>query len=292
MADFKTHLTTSTVMGVAYGGVAHALFDVPLSTSLLAGGLCSVSGMLPDIDSGSGKPLRESLAFAAAVVPMMMVDRFQQLGMQAEMIVLAGAMVYLLVRFGLGAMLRRYTVHRGMFHSLPAAIIFGEVAFLLASGPDVRLRMYKAGAVVIGYISHLMLDEFYSIQWSRGRLRLKKSFGTALKMFSHKWWANASTYLKLGLLTYIVLCEPGWMDQVRQSRPVDWAQNWVQERTQAPGEDPNRQTADSSADDSAPRPIRDFFVGLARDSEEDANRDAPIDPTEPRTAKNGDSSLR
>jgi len=288
MADFKKHLTTSTVMGVAYGGVAHAFFHVPLETSLLAGGLCSVSGMLPDIDSDSGKPLRESLAFAAAVIPMMLVDRFQQFGMQPESIVLAGAIVYLLVRFGLGAMLRRYTVHRGMFHSLPAAIIFGEVAFLLASGPDVRLRLYKAGAVVIGYISHLVLDEFYSIQWSRGRLRLKKSFGTALKMFSHKWWANASTYIKLGLLTYIVLCEPGWMDQVRQSRPVNWAQNWVEERAQAPGDDPIHQTADSSPG----RPIRDFFLGLAPHSDEDADRNAPIDPTEPRTANSGDNSLR
>jgi hypothetical protein len=251
-----------------------------------------VSGMLPDIDSDSGKPLRESLAFAAAVVPMMMVERFQQFGMKSETIVLAGALVYLLVRFGLGAMLRRYTVHRGMFHSLPAAVIFGEVAFLLASGPDVRLRVYKAGAVVIGYVSHLVLDELYSIQWSRGRLRLKKSFGTALKMFSHKWWANVSTYVKLILLTYIVLCEPGWMDQVRQSRPLEWAHDWVQERTQTPDADPNRRTADISAESTTLRPIREFFLGLARESGDDADRNVFFDPSEPRTAESGDSSLR
>ncbi|NQT16759.1 MAG: hypothetical protein HQ582_28640, partial [Planctomycetes bacterium] len=174
------------------------------------------------------------------------------------------------------------------FHSLPAAIIFGEVAFLLASGPDVHLRLYKAGAVVIGYLSHLMLDEFYSIEWSRGRLRLKKSFGTALKMFSHKSWANVSAYVKLILLTYIVLCEPGWMDQVRQSRPVDWAQDWVEDRAQAPDEDPSRQTADSSP----LRPIRDFFLSFGRGADEDANRNPSIDPTEPRTAESGDRSLR
>ena len=292
MANFKEHLSTSTVLGVAYGGAAHAFFGVPLSTSLLAGGLCSVSGMLPDIDSGSGKPLRESLAFAAAIVPMMMVDRFQQLGWDSETIVLAGAFVYLLVRFGLGAMLRRYTVHRGMFHSLPAAIIFGELAFLLASGPDVRLRLYKAGAVVIGYVSHLVLDELYSIQWSRGRLRLKKSFGTALKVFSHKWLANISTYVKLILLTYVVFCEPGWMDQVRQSRPLDWAQNWVEERSQAPGEDLDRQTADNTGESATPRSIRDFFLSLSGDADEDVNRPGLIDPEEPRTAENGERSLR
>ena len=64
-----------------------------------------------------------------------------------------------------------------MFHSLPAALIAGELAFLLASGDDVRLRIYKAGAVVLGYVSHLVLDELYSLEWYRGRLRLKRSFG-------------------------------------------------------------------------------------------------------------------
>ena len=91
------------------------------------------------------------MAFAAAVVPMMLLHRFQQWGLSHEMMILAGAGVYLFIRFGGAALLRRYTVHRGMFHSLPAALVFGEIAFLLASGDDV-LRLYKAGAVVLGYM--------------------------------------------------------------------------------------------------------------------------------------------
>jgi hypothetical protein len=194
------------------------LYDVPLSTCLLAGGLCSVSGMLPDVDSGSGRPLRESMSFAAAVVAMMMVERFRSLGMSPESIVLIGAGVYLLIRFGVGKLLQRYTVHRGMFHSLPAAVIAGEFAFLVASGEDVRIRWYKAGAVVVGYVSHLLLDELYSIEWHRGRLRLKSSFGSALKLFGDKWWPNISTLLKLAVLTFLVLKEPGWMQEHYRQR--------------------------------------------------------------------------
>ncbi len=215
MADFKTHITFSTLAGIGYGGVAYAGYDLPLSTCILAGGLCSVSGMLPDVDSDSGVPLRESLAFAAAVVSMMMVDRFQQFGLSAEMIVLSGAATYLAVRFGFGEWLRRYTVHRGMFHSLPAAVIAGELTFLLASG-DLSLRCYKAGAVVTGYLAHLVLDELFSVEWYRGRLRLKRSFGTALKLFGRSWWPNLSAYAKLGLLSWLVLYEPGWMNEYRQ----------------------------------------------------------------------------
>lgn len=223
MAGFKTHIAASSVVGIGYGAAAYALYDVPLPSCVLAAGLCGVSGMLPDIDSGSGRPLRESLAFAAAVVPMMMVDRFHRLGMSPESIVLAGALVYLLVRFGVAALLKRCTVHRGMFHSLPAAAIAGELAFLLASG-SVELRIYKAGGVVLGYLIHLVLDELYSFQWRRGRVRLKGSFGTALKLFGNNWWANGSTYVKLAVLTFVVLHEPGWMQQFYQQnlqRPIE-----------------------------------------------------------------------
>ena len=71
MAGFKTHITTSTVLGIAYGTTAAVAYDVPPPACALAAGLCGVSGMLPDLDSGPGVPLRESVSFAAAVVPML-----------------------------------------------------------------------------------------------------------------------------------------------------------------------------------------------------------------------------
>ncbi len=289
MADFRTHITASSVLGVAYGGGAHAFFGVPLSTSVLAGGLCAVSGMLPDLDSNSGRPLQESLAFGAAVVPMMMVERFQQLGWTPESIVLAGAAIYVFVRFAVGEFLRRYTVHRGMFHSLPAAVIFGELAFLLTSGTDLRMRMYKAGAVVIGYVTHLVLDELYSIDFKRGRLRLKKSFGTALKMFSHKLWPNLSTYLKLGLLTYIVLYEPAWMDDVRGQRHLDWAQNWVQQKQDAARNAPSDSApAESNPTDAADRvPLAERLTGGDAPARAAPPGDAPLVPIQPKTAEGG-----
>lgn len=215
MAGFRTHITTSTVLGVGYGVGANLLYDVPVPTCALAAGLCSVSGMLPDIDSDSGVPLRESLAFAAAVVPMLMLERFREWHLAPETIVLAGAAIYLAIRFCLGALLKHYTVHRGMFHSLPAAVIFGEVAFLVCHSEDLRLRLYKAGAVVVGVMSHLVLDEIWSIQFTRGRFRLKKSFGTAIKVWGDNLWANFTTYAKLGLLTWLI-----WNDQgLMQRRP-------------------------------------------------------------------------
>ena len=207
MPGFKTHITGSTLLGIGYGGAAYFAYGVPWPTCALAAGLCSVSGMLPDIDSDSSTPQRESMAFASAVVPMMLVHRFQHWGLTHEMILLAGAAVYLLIRFGAAKLLEMFTVHRGMFHSIPAALVFGEVAFLLASGDSLYLRLFTAGAVTIGYLSHLVLDEIWSVEWSHG-LHLKSSFGTALKLFGHGTWSNVSCYAKLLILTAVILFEP------------------------------------------------------------------------------------
>ncbi len=83
--------------------------------------------MLPDLDSGPGRPLHESVSFAAAAIPMMMVDRFRHWGWTHESMILAGAAIYLFIRFGVGHMLKKWTVHRGIFHSFPVALVFTEI---------------------------------------------------------------------------------------------------------------------------------------------------------------------
>ena len=213
MADFKTHITTSTILGIGYGATGYLSYEVPLSTSLLAGGLCSLAGMLPDLDSDSGVPIRESMAFAAAVTPMLMIDRLQQMGLSHESIVLAGGCIYIIIRFGIAELLKRFTVHRGMFHSLPAAAIAGLLAFLICSCPGMTVRWYKVGAVVLGFMSHLVLDELYAVEWYRGRLRLKKSFGTALKFWSNSRWASLFTYAQLVVLVALAAGDPLFMEQ-------------------------------------------------------------------------------
>src|SRR3569623_1811825 len=138
MPGFKIHISASTTLGIAYGAGAAIAYDVPLPTCALAATLCSVSGMLPDLDADGGTPLHESVAFAAALV-------------------------YLFIRFVLCHVLQHFTVHRGIFHSLPVALIFTEIAFLVCTTGDINVRYYKAGGVLLGFMSHLILDEIWSI---------------------------------------------------------------------------------------------------------------------------------
>lgn len=220
MADFKTHMTVSTATGVVLG-LAGYQGGMPLTTCLLAGGLCSVSGMLPDLDSDSGRPLREATTLGAAVVPMLMVERFQKMGLNHESMVLAAALVYITIRFFLAEIFRRYTVHRGMWHSLPAAIIVGLIAFLLMESVDISVRMFKTVAVVLGFLSHLILDEIWSVDFKRGTYTFKSSFGTALKLWGNNRWANYMTYTKLALICMVVYHDQAFMDRfgIEHSHP-------------------------------------------------------------------------
>jgi membrane-bound metal-dependent hydrolase YbcI (DUF457 family) len=228
MAGFKTHITLSTFLGIGYGAVGYAN-QVPLSSCLVAGGLCSLAGMLPDLDSDSGVPVREVTALTAALVPALMIPRFVQLGFDREQFVLATAIVYFTVRFGFGDLLKGYTVHRGMWHSLPAAAIAGLATFLLVSGAEMPIRLFKSGAVVLGFLSHLVLDELSSVQVRRGRVRIRNSLGTAIKLWTtHSLWANVSTYGKLAVLVALIVGDPYLMKQlgVQPTEIRDATQQW------------------------------------------------------------------
>lgn len=205
VADFRTHISVSTAAGVAYGAAGYGWMEMPLATSIIAGSLCSVAGMLPDLDSDSGRPVREMVCFGAAAIPMFLFDRVGKLSCNPEEMVVFGAAMYVLIRFVGGAILKKCTVHRGMFHSIPALVIAFLSAYLICQNGDVEMRLFKAGGVALGFFSHLLLDEIWSIQWTGLGPRVKKSFGTALKFSSDNTAASSFAYalvMFVGFLAY------------------------------------------------------------------------------------------
>jgi hypothetical protein len=213
MAGFKTHITTSTVLGVAYAVGAHFVFGVPAPACVVAGGLCSISGMLPDLDSDSGVPVREMISLIAAAVPMLMINRLKHFGLSEETMACVAIVIYCILRFGVAELFKRYTVHRGMWHSIPACAIAGLVTFLVVSGEDFNIRVFKTLAVVIGFMSHLVLDEIWSVKVGPGGVSIKRSFGTAIKFWSDSLWANVSTYAKLVILGLVAAGDPAIMER-------------------------------------------------------------------------------
>jgi hypothetical protein len=219
MAGFRMHVGTSTLLGCGYAGTLALGYGVPVETAIVSGAMCGFAGMLPDLDSDYGVPLRETMAFTAATIPMLLVARFQTLALSHDAMVLAAVGMYLLVRFGVTNMVRKYTVHRGMFHSFPTMLIFAGLAFLISGASPIEVRCYKAGGVMAGFLSHLILDEIYAIEWKGGRWRFKKSFGTAMKFWGDDAWSNFSTYAKLAIVAMMILGEPSVMHRLEATNP-------------------------------------------------------------------------
>ncbi|GHT23011.1 hypothetical protein FACS189419_06360 [Planctomycetales bacterium] len=173
---------------------------------LVSAGLCSFAGMLPDIDSDTSRSFQECIYLAAGIGTVLLVERLKNYNLDPDLVVLAGAGMFLFIRFGIGKLIKRITAHRGMIHSIPMALLCGEIVFLLATG-TLEERLLKAGALMAGFLSHLILDEVFSLD-STGQIfkpfRLKKSFGTALKWSDPKRkLATLLIYLAVGSFGYL-----------------------------------------------------------------------------------------
>lgn len=206
MAAFREHITFSSVIGVGYAGACwHA--GVPWPHATLAGILCGFSGMLPDLDSDSGRPIKELFGLTAALVPMIVLRKLRPLDMDPDIVILIAIGTYFFIRYAVSWALATLTVHRGMFHSIPAALIAAELAFLADSSRDLSGRLLLASGVLLGFLSHLVLDEIYSVDFKG--MRLKSSAGTAIKLFSGSLPASLFTWVLFGGLTYLACVDQG-----------------------------------------------------------------------------------
>lgn len=218
MADFRTHVTVSTFCGVAYGAAAVQAFHHPPEVAVLAGTLTAVGGMLPDLDSDSGRPVREMSSLIAAVLPLLAMERLKQVFDSQEGVFAAIVILYALVRYVGTPLFKRVSVHRGMYHSIPAMLIFGLIVYLEYKSPDRSIRLLLALGVMIGFLSHLILDEIWSVNFEGIRFKLKSSAGSAMKFFSPVIWPNVVCYLILGCLLYLAFLD---FHHRRQPAPVD-----------------------------------------------------------------------
>ena len=239
MPGFQTHVTTSAVLGVGAAAVGYTA-GLPLTTCTVGAGLCTIGGMLPDLDGDTGVPVRETVHLVAAVVPALMLGSLQAAGLDRESTVLALAGMYVLIRFVLADLFKRLTIHRGMWHSIPAALNIGLITLLICSGEDIVPRAFKAGAVMIGFLSHLILDEIWSLEIFR--FRVKESAGTALKFWMAKrWWPNVLTY---GIT--VLLMAAAYQHPVIREGYAAWRQEAQQEALAVPG------SSGEIAEDAAP----------------------------------------
>lgn len=182
MANFTTHIAAGTVVAGALATLTLAA-DVVAPENVVAVTLAGVLGsVLPDIDLKDSRPSRAMFAGLGIFFSFAVLFTFATKYSIAELWILwLGTLLF--VRYGLHFVFHRLAVHRGIWHSVAAAVfssIATAIAFYYVLGRHEGVAWLAAGFLFIGYLVHLVLDEMYSVDVMD--VRIKSSFGTALKL--------------------------------------------------------------------------------------------------------------
>jgi membrane-bound metal-dependent hydrolase YbcI (DUF457 family) len=207
MASFRGHLAFSASLGAAYGALSYWQLGLDWGTAALCAGITAVGGMLPDLDSDSGVPVREMFGLAGVFIPLILLRRFVQTGWDVERILVLLGVTFVRIRYGLAFVFKRLTVHRGMFHSIPGMLIAGIATFLMYKTDSLRPRLFISAGVTIGFFSHLLLDEICAVDFRGLKPKLNQFAGSALKFGSKSYWATGLTYLTLLVLCGLVVLD-------------------------------------------------------------------------------------
>ncbi len=207
MANFTTHIAVGTVVSGALAVVTLAA-DVVAPENLLAVTLAGVLGsVLPDIDLKDSRPSKAMFAGLGVFFSFAVLFNFAHKYSVAEMLILwLGTLVA--VRYGLHAIFHRMAIHRGVWHSiLAAAFSAAATAVILyhVLGRHEGVAWLGAGFMFIGFMTHLILDEIYSVDVMD--VRVKSSFGTAVKFFD-KRYPQASAGMAAALVLALVATPP------------------------------------------------------------------------------------
>ena len=188
MANFEQHLKFAAV---GSGVLATVLLGADMVTPLQAMGLWlvgSMGGILPDIDSDNSTVLDILFGGLSLIGISLVLSQWSgELSTVEIWLLIAG---YYVVMFHIiRRIFEKFTVHRGIFHSIIGGLFFGFLTTASASlllGFEDTLAWLTGSFLLFGFLTHLVLDEIYSVDFMN--VRIKRSFGTALKVVDYNNW--------------------------------------------------------------------------------------------------------
>lgn len=209
MADFKTHIGWGMIIGIVVIVFAsiYSFLHGAISMGLVFLAVL-IGSFLPDMDMDDGLPFQIlfgllGVSFAGVVF----YDLYMEGEQSTATIFVVSGVAFVIVRFVIGEIFMRFTSHRGIWHSLPAAVLWsmGSIRLMERSAifDDGRLIYIIGASVAIGYLGHLVLDEIYaSVNLSGHSLLPKRSLGSALKLYAR---SKIATILVYGGIVYLFI---------------------------------------------------------------------------------------
>lgn len=222
MANFATHIVGAAAVGVVLNTIFGASHLVPFHDIPTGIALVILGGIFPDIDSDNSDALKLVFSlFGVIIGAFATIHLLPDWGIFISLAALG--LCYAFVRFLLVIPFKRFTVHRGLYHSIPMAILLA----LMTCGCCVYVFNFSsytgwmmAFMFLAGYITHLTLDELYSVDLSN--VRIKRSFGTALKFANMKKPFSYISLYALIVAVFLTLPTPSILSDKIANTELRW----------------------------------------------------------------------
>ena len=207
MAKFKTHINLGILLGL-FISIFVSFFSLTknILIALIAFFSVIIGSFLPDIDSDTGTPFQIIFGFLSFLSAILMLY-YLLLKDVTDLKMLIGLPIasLIFIRVIIGKIFQKITHHRGIWHSIPFALIVTLFVLLITNRFNISPydKLIISASFGIGYLGHLILDEIYSlINLSGIPFTSKKSLGSALKFSSNSKIITVIAYLIIFVLIY------------------------------------------------------------------------------------------
>lgn len=210
MADFKTHMIGGVIVGSGFATISFISFEMNIVQSFAVFTMGLLGGILPDLDSDSGKPLALISGMLSVLLPALLLSQISsENSLSPEFLISYFTFCYLVINYIICELIKKMTIHRGIMHSIPFSFLCAEIAYLLFYSSGQSMTTMAALAIFSGCIIHLVLDELNAFYFKFGFIpMLNKSSGTALKLYSKDFFPNFVIFTSLlGITTMIVFMQ-------------------------------------------------------------------------------------
>ncbi|MFK7160750.1 metal-dependent hydrolase [Marinospirillum sp. MEB164] len=219
MANFATHVGVAVGVGASLATGLTTLGYIPWDTGLNLLIFFVFGTLLPDIDVDNARPVRwvfNLFALFAALLTFSALTPTPSSGFwfshpaQPGWPAFIGALaVWLIIRYPLSKLFQKLTRHRGLAHSLIVGLLWSlawlHFAHWQFSG-DSLVFWLQALALLGGFLLHLALDEIYSVDIEG--IRIKRSFGSAMKVLDRRFMSGSIAVIILNLIMILALPNP------------------------------------------------------------------------------------
>jgi hypothetical protein len=197
MANFNTHFAVGATSSAIITGVLLSMRVIEPTEAIMAFATGTFGSLMPDIDANNSKAINIGFTVISLLVTILFVFSKLDIYSLLEMLIMGGV-IFSSVRFGFIGVFRKISKHRGVFHSIPMALIWGVGTAIISYNffhLESLLSWIYGIMMSFGYAVHLILDEIYSVDLNNRRV--KKSAGTAFKLFSVSSNIDAIKYIVL-----------------------------------------------------------------------------------------------